>query len=473
MSTAPPTQRRPDLDTLYCLNPDGSRNTIHTADVRGRYQVRKKLVWAVLVAIYLILPWVQVGGRQAILIDIQARHFYLFGHTFNAQDFYLAFFFLTGIGFGLIVVSALWGRIWCGFACPHTVFLEGFFRRIERWIDGPPAKQKELRAMPWNGAKVRKRVVKHGLYLAMSFVLAHTLLSWFVPARELGAIVTGSPAAHPTAFGFVLLATGLMYLNFSWFREQLCLIVCPYGRLQSVLYDRDTVQVTYDHTRGEPRGKYHAEGRGHCIDCYRCVAVCPTGIDIRNGSQMECVGCSNCVDACDEVMAKLGQPKGLIRYDSLNGIESGSRRFWRPRVFLYGVLLLVGLGVFTFAASRRTGFEASLLRMQGPLFEVQGEQVRNGLTLHLINKLPRKETFTLEVGVHDAGVPVPAECIVPVPESDGVLRVELDSLRDLRVPVFVLVPRDAVREGIEVRVVVRGGGEERVARAKFAGPLQR
>ena len=319
-------KRRPDLDSLYCLNADGSRNTIHTADVRGRYQVRKKIVWALLIALYLVLPWIEVGGRPAILIDIPERNFFLFGMSFNAQDFYLAFFVLTGIGFTLFVVSALFGRIWCGYACPHSVFLEAVYRRVERWIEGGAAQRKRLAEMPWNAQKILRRGGKWAVYLAISLVLSHTFLSYFMGADEVLRAITSPPSVHPTAFTFIVAFTVIIYGNFTWFREQLCIVICPYGRLQGVLYDRDTINVTYDHVRGEPRGRYNDSDRGDCIDCQRCVAVCPTGIDIRNGTQLECIGCANCIDACDEVMVKTGQPVGLIRYDSQNGVENGERR---------------------------------------------------------------------------------------------------------------------------------------------------
>ncbi|MEZ5990686.1 MAG: cytochrome c oxidase accessory protein CcoG, partial [Planctomycetota bacterium] len=394
-----PSKRRPDLDSLYCINADGSRNTIHPADVRGRFQRRKKLVWAVLVAIYVVLPFLHIGGHPAVQIDLPNRTFYLFGSVFDSQDFYLAFFFVFGIGLTLILLSALWGRVWCGYACPHTVFLEGFFRRIERWIDGPSGQREKLAKGAWTGRKLAKRVLKHGTYLVLSLALAHVFLAYFIPVDELVGVVQHSPAEHLTAFVFTMVFTAIIYFDFAWFREQLCLIICPYGRLQSILSDPDTVNVQYDFVRGEPRGRYHVEGRGDCIDCQRCIAVCPTGIDIRNGVQMECVGCANCIDACDEVMDKVGSARGLIRYESLRGVEQGRRRFWRTRVVFYAVVFAVALVGFTVLAGGRTAFDARLVRSDGPPYVVVGAgadaQVRNIFRLHLVNKLGADATFRI------------------------------------------------------------------------------
>ncbi len=461
--------RRPDLDSLYCLNEDGSRNTIHPADVKGRYQIRKKIIWTILIAIYVAIPWIDINGNPAVLFDIPGRNFFLFGATFNAQDFYLAYFVLTGIGFSLFIVSALFGRIWCGYSCPHTVFLDGVYRRIERFFDGNATQRKKLQAMPWNAQKIARRGAKWLSFLVVSAVLSHTFLSYFMPVEEVLAAVTHSPAAHPVAFTFIVIFTAIIYFNFTWFREQLCIVICPYGRLQGVLYDRDTINVTYDTNRGEPRGRYtksrEADERGDCIDCQRCIAVCPTGIDIRNGTQLECIGCANCIDACDEVMEKVGQPVGLIRYDSQRAVEEGARRFLRPRVFFYAFLLLLGATVLSVAAYRRTPFESNLVRQQGsPYVVVEGSgAVRNPFFVHLVNKQPREHTFLLEP-VEQAGVTF----TVPIRE------VKLASTTDQSVPIFVEVTADAWQPGMrfQLRVRTADGTLERTEEAVLLGPAR-
>jgi cytochrome c oxidase accessory protein FixG len=457
-----PVVRRPDVDTLFSVNPDGSRNAIHPADVRGRFQRRKHALWFLLLAVYLVVPWLEIGGHPVLLIDIPARHFFLLGQTFNAQDFWLAFFFVTGLGFALFVVAALFGRLWCGYACPQTVFLEGVFRRIERWIEGPPAARAKLDKAPLR-QKFLRRGAKLLVFLAVAAVIAHSLLGYFMPVRVVLEAVTSSPARHPFAFAFALIATGVLFVNFTWFREQTCIVVCPYGRLQGVLYDRDTVLVGYDQRRGEPRGPAGTAGAGDCVDCYRCVAVCPTGIDIRNGTQLECVGCANCIDACDEVMQKLGRPAGLVRYDSPRGFATGVRRFLRGRVVLYGVLLLVGIAVFAFAVTRRRPFEANLLRVPGRAYALDGDQVRNNFELQLINKRPGPRTFVIEV----VGPPGAATAVEP-------REVVLDSLAVRRLPVVVAMPADAFHAGLRAELLVRcaepDGELTRTATAPLLGP---
>ena len=452
-------KRRPDLETLYCVNDDGSRNVIHTADVKGRFQVIKKITWTLLISIYLALPWIEIGGHPAVLIEIATRHFYLFGHTFNAQDFYLAFFFVSGIGFALIVLSALYGRVWCGYACPQTVFLEGIYRQIERWIDGKSAQREVLGRARWSAKKLGKRLLKWSLFLAVSMFIAHSFLSYFIGVDELLEAVTSDPAQHSTSFAFVVIFSVLTLGNFAWFREQLCIVICPYGRLQGVLIDPDTVVVGYDQGRGEPRGKYNEKGRGDCIDCHRCVAVCPTGIDIRNGNQLECIGCANCIDACDEVMLRVGQEAGLVRYDSQSGFEEGRRKFLRPRLAAYIVLAVAGLAASYIAVGRRTEFDANLSRQHGAAFEVDGKIVRNRLQLHLINKLPETRHYVIE--------PVPRDgvkFIVPITQID------LASLAPFKGVVMVEIDRDKYRLDMKAALDVRTGELVRRVEMPLVGP---
>jgi cytochrome c oxidase accessory protein FixG len=317
-------------DKASSLKPDGSRNWVYPADVEGRFDRLRKITFTILVGILIALPILKVRGNPAVFLDVQHRRFYLFGGVFNAQDFWLVFFLLTGVGFGLIYITALWGRIWCGYACPQTVFLEGVFRPIERWIEGPRTERMKRNAGPMSFDKLWRKTLKHVIYLLAAFGIAHIILAYFISIPRLWDMMLHRPGEHPEAFGWAASLTAAMYFNFWWFREQLCLIVCPYGRLQSVLTDADSLVIGYDLKRGEPRGKANTEGVGDCVDCKRCVVVCPTGIDIRNGLQLDCVGCARCVDACDDVMLKLKRPAGLIRYDSYNGLHGEPRRVLRP-----------------------------------------------------------------------------------------------------------------------------------------------
>jgi cytochrome c oxidase accessory protein FixG len=387
---------RPSKHTPTTINQDGSRFFIHPADVRGFFTRWRRAFALLLVGIYVLLPWIPVNGHPAVFLDVLNRRFHLFGLTFAAQDLWMAFFFITGLGFSLFFVTALFGRIWCGWACPQTVFLEHIYRRIERWIDGDATKRRKLDAAPWDGVKIGKRVVKNGIFFIISAAIAHLFLAYFVSIPELYRWMTSSPTEHWGAFVFMGVATLLIFGNFAWFREQLCIIICPYGRLQSALIDDDSVVIGYDEGRGEPRGPAKQAGVGDCIDCYRCVQVCPTGIDIRQGLQIECIGCANCIDACDAIMTKLNRPKGLVRYDSQAGLAGKKRRFIRPRIFIYAALMLAGATAFTLSAMQLRDANMNVVRMTGRPYYVTDTAVRNQYMVRVINKTNAARTFRLE-----------------------------------------------------------------------------
>jgi len=444
------------------LQSDGRRQAVHPADVSGRFTTRRNLVFATLIAVYVLLPWIEVGGHPAVFLDVVNRKFFLFGATFNAQDVWLTFFLLTGIGFALIVATALMGRIWCGYACPQTVFLEGVFRRFERWLEGPAQIRIRRNRKALDFDKLWRKVVKHAAYVIAAALVAHVFLSYFVSLPRLFEMMTSNPLEHVGAFVLALSLTGVMYFNFAFAREQTCLIICPYGRLQSVLTDADTMIIGYDESRGEPRGKAKDPNAADCIDCGRCVAVCPTGIDIRNGLQLECIGCAACVDACDEIMDKVKRPRGLVRYDSLNGLHGKPRRFWRPRLALYGVLGALGLIAMTLAFTGRTAFEANLLRAQGMPFVVDGDTVRNSFTVHLVNKRNQTSRFEL-AGVAVDGV----EYVFPVDQ------LELEPLASMSLPVVVAAVRGAAPDKVQITVTetaLGDEGEQRALSARFLGP---
>ncbi|MBK8232802.1 MAG: cytochrome c oxidase accessory protein CcoG [Candidatus Eisenbacteria bacterium] len=457
--------RRPDMDTVFLFNEDGTRNFLHPADVSGRWQTRKQIVWAVLLLVYLVLPWVKVGGHPAIHLDIPGRQAFFFGLTFTNQDFYLMFFLLSGIGFTLFVLTSLWGRIWCGYACPQTVFLEGVFRRIERWLEGPREVRIRRNQGPWSGDKLGRKLSKWAIYLVLCFGIAHAFMAYFIPAEELLSVVRGSPTAHWTAFLWVMAMTTLLMVDMSWFREQVCVVVCPYGRLQSALIDADTIQIGYDKQRGEPRGKAGTT-TGDCVDCFRCVAVCPTGIDIRNGTQLECVGCTNCIDACDSVMKKLGRPEGLVRYDSLRGFEGKRRGLLRPRAFVYAFLGLLGLSVATFAASHRSTFEANLMRAKGLPYELGETSIRNLITMHLQNKTGEARTYFVAPALSEEAEELDPEFIIPEK------RVHIPAMGDVKIPLFVTVSREKYEEAFELSFAVTDSatGKVKPVKAKFLGP---
>lgn len=350
-----------------------------------------------LIAFYLSLPWIKIGGYPAVFLDVAERRFHLFGITLAAQDLWLLFFVITGLGFSLFFVTALLGRVWCGWACPQTVFLDHVYRRIERWIEGDAVKRRALDASPWTARKVAKRTLKHGAYILVSAVITHLFLAYYVSLPEVWSMVRSAPAEHWAAFGFIAVATGIIYFNFAWFREQLCIVICPYGRIQSALIDDHSLVVGYDASRGEPRGRPGTPGAGDCIACQRCVQVCPTGIDIRQGLQMECIGCTACIDACDDVMTRLQRPSGLIRYDSQKAFTGGRTRWIRGRTVVYGVLLLIGASVAAWALSTVKPAYFGVTRMTGAPYIVDDTAVRNQFLLRIVNKRSEPVRFTVTV----------------------------------------------------------------------------
>jgi len=459
---AQPQPPSPNLDTVTTIREDGSRFFLHPADTRGRYTSGRILSALALIFIYVALPWIKIDGYPALFLDVAERRFHFFGWVLAAQDMWLLFFLLTGVGFSLFFITALLGRIWCGWACPQTVFLEHVYRRVERWIEGDAHKRRLLDAAPWEGEKAFKRVFKHAVFIVLSAIITHLLLAYFVSIPKLWSMMSQAPGEHWGAFLFVVIATAALYFNFAWFREQLCIVICPYGRLQSVLIDDHSMVIGYDKTRGEPRGKLNTPGAGHCIDCSRCVTVCPTGIDIRQGLQMECVGCTACIDACDEVMEKIKRPRGLIRYDSLNGFAGQPTRWLRPRIFFYFALLLVGVTVSTWALRTVKPASLTVTRMQGAPYYVDAMYVRNQYMVRLINKRNEPVSFKLS--------------LVQGPEGATLKgfeqAVEIGPLGEEQRPLVVQVPRKMYTGGASLRLKLADeSGRCDVSRAtEFLGP---
>ncbi|MFT3870878.1 MAG: cytochrome c oxidase accessory protein CcoG [Nibricoccus sp.] len=459
---AQPHPPSPNLDTVTTIRADGSRLFLHPADSRGRYTNARILSAVALIFIYVALPWIQVDGYPAVFLDVAARRFHFFGWVLAAQDTWLLFFLLTGVGFSLFFITALFGRIWCGWACPQTVFLEHVYRRVERWIEGDATKRRQLDAAPWEGEKVFKRVLKHAVFIVLSAVITHLLLAYFVSIPQLWAMMRHAPAQHWGAFLFVVAATATLYLNFAWFREQLCIVICPYGRLQSALIDDHSMVIGYDKSRGEPRGKINTPGAGHCIDCNRCVNVCPTGVDIRQGLQMECVGCTACIDACDEVMDKIKRPRGLIRYDSLNGFAGRATRWLRPRVFVYFILLLVGIGVSAWALRTVKPAGLTITRMLGAPYYVDQVYVRNQYMVRLINKRNEPVRFKVSLVQGPAGA-----------EQKGFEEpVEIAPLGEEQRPLVIQVPRKVYTGStpLRLRLVDEKGSCDVSRETEFLGP---
>lgn len=453
-----------NLVSLGSINEDGSKKTLHPADVSGKFTRGRRLVALLLLIIYVALPWIPVNGFPAVFLDVLNRRFHFMGLTLAVQDLWVGFFLVTGLGFSLFYITALFGRVWCGWTCPYTVFLEHIYRRIERLVDGDASARRKLDAAPWTAGKITRRVIKHSLYILSSLIIAHIFLSYFVSLEKLYEMMHHSPQAHVIAFGVVMFLTVGLYGAFSWFREQFCVIMCPYGRMQSALVDDHTINVGYDKKRGEPRGKAGTTGAGDCVNCLRCVQVCPTGIDIRNGLQLECIGCAACVDACDTIMTKLGRKTGLVRYSSLTAFEGGKTRLVRPRIILYTGLLFLGVAVFAFSASRIEPMRANVLRMQGSPYYVTNNSVRNQFLVRLINKRNEPRTFKLAL---DGGLP--AGLAAAGADAPITIAAQGDELK----PLMITLPEKDFKAPFKLTIVITDTKDGKIYRTKpfeFTGP---
>ncbi|GAA5122133.1 cytochrome c oxidase accessory protein CcoG [Luteolibacter yonseiensis] len=455
--------KRPNLVSVTTINADGSHHVLHPADVRGKFTRARRAFAGLLIAVYVALPWLTVNGAPAVLFDIERRRFHFFGLTLLAQDLWVLFFLISGLGFLLFFITAILGRLWCGWACPYTVFLDHVFRRIERWTDGDASARRRLAAAPFTASKITRRAVKHALFILVSTLLAHVFLSYFVPLPRLYQFMLHSPLANAGAFGTVALLTGALFYCFGFFREQFCIILCPYGRIQSALTDEDTVVIGYDAKRGEPRGKATNPNAGSCVDCTRCVQVCPTGIDIRNGLQMECIGCAACIDACDDIMIKLKRPTGLVRYDSTRGLAGKKRRIIRPRILVYlllGFLGLVALGAVAFQRAKPVFAEVS--RMRGPSFYTDASTIRNHYQLRLVNK--RNQTVRMKITLENP----PAGFTT----SGAGETVSLDALGEISRPLVILQGRQSYKGPSEITILIHAEpGDSTIRQSlKFLGP---
>jgi cytochrome c oxidase accessory protein FixG len=377
-------------NSIATINEKGKRKWIYPKKPKGRFTTARTYVSVFLLIILFLTPFIKVNGHPFILLNILERKFILFGLAFGPQDFYLFVLAMITIIVFIILFTAVFGRIFCGWICPQTVFMEMVFRKIEYFIEGDASKQKLLDKMPLNGIKFFKKFSKHLIFYAISFVIANTFLAYIIGVDELLKLVNSSPFMHLSLFIAIVIFSGLFYFVFAKFREQACVIVCPYGRLQGVLLDQNSIVVAYDYLRGEPRGKIKRDEtrtKGDCIDCHLCVDVCPTGIDIRNGIQLECVNCTACIDACNEVMVKINKPKGLIRYDSLRGIKEKITKRITPRVIGYSVLLFILLSIFSLLLLNRKDVEVNILRTPGLLSQqLPDNKISNIYNIEIENK---------------------------------------------------------------------------------------
>lgn len=389
-------------DSVSIIDKAGNRVWVYPRKPEGKYHN-----WRIVVSIFLLLilfgvPFIKVDGHPFFMLNIVERKFIIFGMAFWPQDFYIfALVFLSLVIF-IFLFTAVFGRIWCGWACPQTIFMEMVFRKIEYWIEGDGAEQYKLDRAEMSPDKFLKKTLKHAIFFAISFIIGNTLLAYIIGVDDLFKIINEPVQEHVVGFTFMMGFSLLFYFIFARFREQACIYVCPYGRLQSVMLDKNSIVVAYDFKRGEPRGrlKHAIENKfGDCIDCGLCVQVCPTGIDIRNGTQLECVNCTACMDACDGVMTKIGRPKKLIRYASFDLITKGIKFAVSTRIVAYSAVLVLLMAVTGAFIITRKDMQTTILRAKGSMFQVMDDgQIRNIYTAKILNKTfdPMNVHFQLE-----------------------------------------------------------------------------
>ncbi|MAW96887.1 MULTISPECIES: cytochrome c oxidase accessory protein CcoG [unclassified Leeuwenhoekiella] len=427
-------------DSIGTINESGKRAWVYPKKPVGKLYEYRKLLSYILLIFLIAAPFVHINGNQFLMFNVLERRFNIFGFPFWPQDFHLfVIIMITGVVF-VVLFTVAFGRLFCGWVCPQTIFMEMVFRRIEYWIDGDRGKQIRLDNMPWNAEKIRKRLLKWSVFFVISFLIANVFLAYLIGSERLLQYIVDGPANHISTLISLLIFTAVFYFVFAWFREQVCIIVCPYGRLQGVLLDTKSIVVAYDYKRGEKeagRAKFkknedrEAAGKGDCIDCFQCVHVCPTGIDIRNGTQLECVNCTACIDACNQMMEAVNLPKDLIRYASEENIEKKTKFQFTPRLKGYTAVLIILIGVLSGMLFLRNDVEANVLRLPGQLYEHKADDlISNVYTFKLINKTTKEiEDVHFELISHSGSIRVVSQETLNVPAqglAEGTLFIEIN-----------------------------------------------
>ncbi|HSH65522.1 MAG TPA: cytochrome c oxidase accessory protein CcoG, partial [Bacteroidia bacterium] len=365
----------------------------------------------------------------------------------------------------VVLFTVIYGRVFCGWACPQTIFMEMVFRKIEYWIEGDAAHQRMLDKMPFTAKKIMKKGTKHVVFFVMAFIIANTFLAYIIGSEELFSIIKDPLSMHIGGFISILLFTGIFYFIYAWFREQVCLIVCPYGRLQGVMTDKNTILVAYDYLRGEPRSKFKKNEKitkGDCIDCLQCVKVCPMGIDIRNGTQLECTNCTACMDACDFMMSKINLPKGLIRYASENGIAKKEKLKITPRIIAYSSVLVVLMTFLSILIATRNDIEATVFRTPGMLFQKQeNDMISNLYNIKIINKTHNDIPISLKMESGDG--------FIKMIGKDVILKKESKTESEF----FVFIPKSSIKNRKTVLHIEVYSGNKKLETVKtnFLGPV--
>ena len=426
-------------DSIGTIDSEGKRAWVFPKKPKGFFYKNRKLVSYFLLVFLFAAPFVKINGNQFLMFNVLERKFSVFGFPFWPQDFHIfVIMMIIGVVF-IVLFTVAFGRIFCGWICPQTIFMEMVFRRIEYWIEGDRGKQIKLAKQAWNAEKIRKRITKWIIFFIISFLIANVFLAYLIGGDRLIKQITDGPMNHMSTLISLLIFTGVFYFVFAWFREQVCIIACPYGRLQGVLLDNKSVIVAYDHNRGEGengRARYKKNenreelGKGDCVDCSLCVKVCPTGIDIRNGTQLECINCTACIDACDSIMEGVNLPKGLISYTSEDHIEKKKKFTFTPRLKGYGAVLIILIGVLVGMLFLRNSVEANILRLPGQLFEhKENNIISNVYTFKVVNKTSEDiENVSFKLMSHEGTIKLVSHDVFTVPAqglSEGTLFIEV------------------------------------------------
>jgi cytochrome c oxidase accessory protein FixG len=458
-------------DRIATVDAKGKRKWVYAQKPKGKlYNYRTLVSWGFF-ALFFTLPFIKLHGRPLFIFNIPNAEFIIFGKIFWPQDFFIfGVMMLTFIVF-IVLFTAAFGRLFCGWVCPQTIFMEMLFRKVEYLIEGDAAKQRLLNNGTWTAEKIRKKMIKHSAFFLLAFIIANFFLSYIIGVKELEKIISEPVSQHTGGFFAILIFSGVFYGVYAYFREQVCTVVCPYGRLQSVLLDSNSMLVAYDYKRGEPRGKYKKEknaelNTGDCIDCFQCVKVCPTNIDIRNGTQMECVGCTACIDACNKMMDAVGKPLGLIRYASENGVAEKKKLRYTGRMRFYTIVLVVLAGLLTTLLVTRKDIDGTITRTTGLLYQERGtDSLSNLFTIEIQNKTINEIPVQLKL------------------EGDmaGVGKIELVGTKSINVKkegqgagtFFIVLPRSAVKSRkVRLQVgVYRGDEKITVLKTNFMGPF--
>jgi len=452
-------------DRIATVDESGKRKWIYAYQPKGKFYNVRTVLSVVYFLIFFGLPFVEINDRPLFQFNIPEAKFILFGKIFWPQDFFIFGLTMVTFVFFIVLFTAAFGRLFCGWACPQTNFMEMMFRRVEYWVLGDAPAQRQLKNAPWTGKKIFKVGLKHVLFFLLSFIIANFFLSYIIGIKELEKIITEPVTEHVAGFASIIVFSGVFYGVYAFFREQACTVVCPYGRLQSVLLDKNSMIVAYDYKRGEPRGNFKRQAElnlGDCIDCHQCVKVCPTGIDIRNGVQMECVGCTACIDACDHIMDSVNKPRGLIRYASENSIAKGEPLHYTTRMKLYTALCFLLLSILSVILLTRKDVDATIIRTAGMLYQERGvDSISNLYNIRMVNKTNKDLQIAIKLVDAQGRIQMAGSSIIKMgkeAQAAGTF--------------FVVLPKEYIKERKTIirLAILENGKEIGTTKTNFLGP---